>query len=79
MLSVRATYDGKELKFRKKIKIKTPKEVIITFLDPIDNSDPVDDLNTAEIHQMVQDGGALDFLNDEREDIYTDDDLRVKY
>lgn len=79
MLSVRATYDGKELKLQKKIKIKTPKEVIITFLDPIDNSAPEDDLNTAEIHQMVQEGGALDFLNDEREDIYTDDDLRVKY
>jgi hypothetical protein len=79
MLSIRATYDGNELKLRKKIKIKTPKEVIITFLDPIDSSAPADDFNTAEIHQMVQDGGALDFLNDEREDIYTDDDLRVKY
>jgi hypothetical protein len=79
MLSVRATYDGKEFKLRKKINIKTPKEVIITFLDPIDNNSPDDDPNTAEIHQMVQEGGALDFLNDEREDIYTDDDLKVKY
>jgi hypothetical protein len=79
MLSVRATYDGKEFRLRKKINIKTPKEVIITFLDPIDNSVPEDDLNTTEIHQMVQEGGALDFLNDEREDIYTDDDLKVKY
>jgi hypothetical protein len=79
MLSVRATYDGKEFKLRKKINIKTPKEVIITFLDPIDNNAPDDDPNPAEIHQMVQEGGALDFLNDEQEDIYTDDDLKVKY
>ncbi len=79
MLSVRATYDGKEFKLRKSLYIKKPKEVIITFLDPISESIPEDDPGTEEIHKMVQQGGALDFLNDEREDIYSDDDLKVKY
>jgi hypothetical protein len=79
MLSVRATYDGKELILRKKLHIKKPKEVIITFLDPITESALEDDPNTAEVHKMIQEGGALDFLNDEKEDIYSDDDLKVKY
>lgn len=33
MLSVRAIYDGKKLKLLDKVKIKSPKEVIVTFLD----------------------------------------------
>jgi len=33
MLSVRAIYDGKKLQLIDKIKIRKPKEVIITFLD----------------------------------------------
>jgi hypothetical protein len=79
MISVRATYDGKNIQFREKISIKTPKEVIITFLDPIDIDTKEDDPTTVDIHKMVQEGGSLDFLNDEREDIYSDDDLKVKY
>jgi hypothetical protein len=79
MLSVRATYNGRELKLREKVKVKTPQEVIITFLDPIENETEENAPNTAEIQQMVQEGGALDFLQDEREDIYSDDDLKVKY
>jgi hypothetical protein len=79
MLSVRATYDGKEFILRKKLHIKKPKEVIITFLDPITDNTPENDPNTAEIHKMVQQGGALDFLNDQKEDIYSDDDLKIKY
>lgn len=74
MLSVRAIYDGKELKLVEEVNIQSPKEVIITFLDPVD-TDPT----SAEIHKMLQEGGALDFLNDEREDIYSDDDLKVKF
>jgi hypothetical protein len=79
MISVRATYDGKNIQLLEKISIKTPKEVIITFLDPIGIDMKEDDPTTAEIHKMAQEGGALDFLNDEREDIYSDDDLKVKY
>ena len=77
MLSVRATYDGKKLKLREKVNVKIPKEVIVTFLDPVDET--IEEPTATEIHKMVQEGGALDFLFDEREDIYTDDDLKVKY
>jgi len=82
MLSVRATYDGRKVKLREKLEIRTPKEVIITFLDPIEGAviDVIeDDPTSTEIHEMVQEGGALDFLDDEREDIYSDEDLKVKY
>lgn len=45
-------------------------EVVIT-------SDAKDSIN--EIMKFEESSGALDFLNDEREDIYTVNDLKVKY
>lgn len=45
-------------------------EVIITL-------DANDSIN--EIMKFEESSGALDFLNDAREDIYTDNDLKVKY
>ncbi len=45
-------------------------EVVITF-------DSKDSIN--EIMKFEESNGALDFLNDEREDIYTVNDLKVKY
>jgi hypothetical protein len=77
MISVRAIYDGRKFRLREKVNIKTPKEVIITFLDPEDET--LEDPSAMEIHEMVLEGGALDFLNDEKEDIYTDDDLKIKF
>ena len=77
MISVRAIYDGRHFRLREKVNIKTPKEVIITFLDPEDEKS--EDPTAKEIHEMILQGGALDFLNDEKEDIYTDDDLKIKF
>ena len=45
-------------------------EVVIT-------SNTTDSIN--EIMKFEESSGALDFLNDEREDIYTVNDLKVKY
>ena len=45
-------------------------EVIITL-------DAKDSIN--EIMKFEESSGALDFLNDAREDIYTVNDLKVKY
>ncbi len=73
MLSVRAIYDGKELKLLEEVKITEPKEVIVTFLEN-ENSDII----TSEIGLIAQEGKAFDFLKDE-EDIYTDKDLKIKY
>jgi len=74
MLSIQGTYDGKVLRFSKKIKIDSPKKVIITFLEDLD-----EDITTEDVHFIVQNGGALDFLNNEEEDIYSDNDLKIKY
>ena len=74
MLSVKAVYDGKKLKLSEKVDIHTPHEVIITFLD-----DPKDDVTSLLVQQMAMEGKAFDFLNEQEEDIYSDDDLKVKY
>ncbi len=74
MLSIQGIYDGKELKTFDKIQIKSPKKVIITFLEDI-----TEDFITDELNLIAQEGGAFDFLNNEEENIYTDNDLKVKY
>jgi hypothetical protein len=74
MLSVRGTYDGKVLKIFDKIQINSPKRVIITFLE-----DTNIDITSEELHMIAQQGGAFDFLDNEEEDIYTDNDLKIKY
>jgi len=74
MLSIQGIYDGKEFKAFNKIQVKSPKRVIITFLEDIS-----EDLSSDELHLIAQKGGSFDFLNDEEENIYTDKDLKVKY
>lgn len=74
MLSVQGIYDGKVLKVFDKIKINSPKKVIVTFLDDID-----EDISSDELHHMASEGGAFYFLDNDEEDIYNDDDLKVKY
>ena len=74
MLSVKAIYDGKELKFSERIKINTPHEVIVTFLD-----EPDEEITSLSVQQMAMEGKSFDFLNAPDEDIYSDNDLKVKY
>ncbi len=73
MLSIQGTYDGKQLKLSEKIKIRSTKKVIVTFLDAVE-----EELSSAELHLMAQKGGAFNFLKKE-EDIYSDKDLKVVY
>lgn len=74
MLSIQGIYDGKKLKLFQHIEISSPKKVIITFLDNIE-----DEISSNELHYLVEKGGAFEFLNREEEDIYSDKDLKVKY
>src|ERR1700731_695127 len=60
-------YPGKQLKLAENIKIRSPKKVIITFLDAVE-----DELSSEELHLLIQKGGAFDFLNNKEEDAYTD-------
>ena len=71
MVSVHAIYDGKTLKLLDNVAVDTPKKVIITFLD--------DDLEGFAMNYIAQAGGAFDFLEAEEKDVYTDEDLKVKY
>jgi hypothetical protein len=75
MLTVKAIYDGKKLKFLDKVSIKKPTNVLVTFLD--DESDS--EIANEDLLRLAEKGGAFDFLNDPEEDIYTDDDLKVRY
>ncbi|MBK9330965.1 MAG: hypothetical protein IPM96_00845 [Ignavibacteria bacterium] len=74
MLSVKAIFDGKEIKLLEKIASKKPGKVIVTFPD---EDDPV--IKNYEILYVAEKGGSFDFLNDPAEDIYSDKDLKVKY
>jgi len=38
-----------------------------------------DDLPAGDIAKLAEHGGAFDFLTDSDEDIYSDDDLKVRY
>jgi len=74
MLSLQATYDGKQIHFAsydKLPEVNQPKPVIVTFLEAAKS-----DITANELHFMAQRGGALDFLASEKEDIYSDMDLK---
>ena len=80
MLSVKAIYDGKSIKLLQPVNVKTPQEVIITFLqDNPDASTKADDVRGANIQQLVEQSKAFAFLAEEEEDVYTDADLKVTY
>ncbi len=71
MLSIKAIYDGKQIKFLEKINISSPKNVIVTFLD--------DENESSDIYKMAEEGGSFDFLKEPQEDIYTDKNLKTRY
>lgn len=74
MISVKAIYDGKNIKLLEEVKLNFPRKVIITFLD-----DEESDFSGKEIMGVAEKGGSFDFLNDPQEDVYTDENLKVKY
>ncbi|HCJ78848.1 hypothetical protein HX99_06955 [Peptococcaceae bacterium SCADC1_2_3] len=74
MIAVKGLFDGKRIKLLEKVDIKEPQEVIITFLGTSE-----DKALYGEIYKFAETGGAFDFLNAPEEDIYSDDDLKVKY
>lgn len=73
MLSIKGTYDGKRLRLSKPVSISKPQPVIVTFVG-IDYED-----EETELMHLAKEGGAFDFLENRSEDIYTDDDLKVRY
>lgn len=83
MLSVRALYDGQKLVFQEPLKMTTPQEVIVVFLDTKPKKDKkikkTDNIEVLEMMSMVAASASFDFLNDEEEDIYSDAHLKKIY
>ena len=50
-----------------------------TSFSQIRKANKVNDLTSNELHNIIQDGKGLAFLEDEAEIIYTDDNLKVKF
>lgn len=78
MVSVKALYDGHQLHLLEKINVHSQQEVILIF-PHLDSSDLEDDIPASELAYMVQDSGALAFLANEEEDVYSDEDIKFKY
>lgn len=74
MIAVKGLFDGKRIQFLEKIEINEPQEVIITFLGSFESQELYQDIRT-----LAETGGAFDFLNNPEDDIYSDEDLKVKY
>ena len=60
-----------------KVDINTPQEVVVVFLNNIDDTSI--HVTGNDIKHFVGHTKSFDFLKDEREDFYTDADLKVKY
>ena len=50
-----------------------------TSYSQIRKTKKVSDLTSNELHNIIQDGKGLAFLEDEAENIYTDDNLKVRF
>lgn len=48
-------------------------------IEPIEIEIEEAEFQTKDLMRLAENGGAFDFLHDEREDIYTLDDLKVRY
>lgn len=74
MVSVKAIYDGKNLKLLQDFKIDKPMRIIVTFLDEDDELITSDELNN-----LADNNSSFDFLKEPEEDIYEDKNLKKKY
>ena len=74
MKAVKGLFDGKRVQLLEKIEVKEPQEVIITFLGTNEN-----EALQQGIYKLAEISGSFDFLNGPEEDIYSDDDLKVRY
>jgi hypothetical protein len=76
--SVRGVFDGKHIRLLEPLSLPENAQVIIIVLDepPVEAEE---ELSASELLGLSAASGALDFLNDSAEDIYTDADLKVRY
>ena len=72
MLAVKGVFDGKSIKLTDKEIPSQPQDVIVTFL----GSDQEE--IQQDIYSLANQGKSFDFLSHE-EEIYSDEDLKVRY
>jgi hypothetical protein len=79
MERVRAQFDGEKVILLEPVQYTTPVEVVVVFPDePIAMvSEP--EITGRTIAALMEENDSFDFLNDPEEDIYSDEDLKVKY
>jgi len=92
MLSVKGIYEGNNIHFFENIILdkNNPQFVIITFVDKIETdiskylikysvkTDDID-ISNIEIQELLMKSKSFAFLENKEEDIYSDEDLKIKY
>ena len=77
MLSVKAKYDVKQLKFAEKVEVSNEEDVRVVFLNRKNLIQA--DISGTQIQTLLMDSGSLSFLESDKEEVYSDKDLKVKY
>ena len=64
MLSIQGIYDGKTLKLLEAVQVNSPKKVIVTFVDDLDDAE--------QLRAYAAQTDSLSFWAEPAEDIYQD-------
>ena len=64
MLSIKGIYDGKTLKLLEPVNLHSPKKVIVTFVDDLDDNE--------QVREYAAQTASLSFWSEPQEDIYQD-------
>ena len=64
MLSIKGIYDGKTLKLLEAVNVLSPKNVIVTFVDDLDD--------TEKLREYAAQTDSFSFWSEPAEDIYQD-------
>ena len=77
MLSAKTKYDEKQLKFAEKVEVSNEEDVRVVFLNRKNLIQA--DISGTQIQTLLMDSGSLSFLESDKEEVYSDKDLKVKY
>jgi hypothetical protein len=64
MISIKGIYDGKTLKLLEAINVQSPKKVIVTFVDDLDDNE--------QVRQYASQTDSFSFWAEPAEDLYQD-------
>ncbi|MCI0690803.1 hypothetical protein L0337_02225 [candidate division KSB1 bacterium] len=74
MQPIPAHFDGEKIVLEKKIALPKNARLLVFVVNG-----EYEDVPASEIAKLAEVGGAFDFLADPDEDIYSDEDLKVRY